>query len=727
MKEREYMSKIINVANRLPVTIKGNNIKASSGGLVAAMEGLSGRYELEWIGWPGASFKSHLKQQQLESRLVEEHGYHPVFLNRNEICDFYNGFSNSSLWPLLHYMTNYVRYEKSWWQQYESVNQRFAEKILDVADKDDIIWVHDYHLMLVPSILRQKAPELKIGFFLHTPFPSYEIFRCHPKRTELLHGLIGANLLGFHTFGYLRHFRSAVMRILGIDTDMSCINTDEGVCQLGTYPIGINSASFRNVLASDDFREKKEYYTDHFKGKKVVLSVERLDYTKGIPRRINAIDKFLEKWPNRSNICFVFVAVPSRDEVTEYQELRDMVEYQIGRINGKYSTLDNVPVRFIHHSVDFTELCALYSLADVAMVTPLIDGMNLVAKEYAMCKSDGNGALILSEFAGSAHELFKAIKVNPYDVDMMAGAIEEALTMEQSDKTRRMTGMYERVSEYDAVFWANSFLSDLASLPQRKPVTGTLPNSKKTLKQRLKKAKKIAMFLDYDGTLREFQDSPEKAKPTVRINSLLKDIKDDRRIDGYLISGRKADNLDQWFGDSGLSLIAEHGFEMRESGQGQWRKLTESLDQSWKQQVRNVLEQYSGTVPGSFIEEKFSAIVWHYRRADPEFGEWKAKHLVNSLNEMKANLPVEVHEGAKIVEISSMQISKGGAVQKLIEGNKYDLVICAGDDYTDETMFRLEDPRVFSIKVGRSESAADTYVKDPDELMKLIKSILTET
>ena len=316
------MSKIINVANRLPVTIKGSKINASSGGLVAAMEGLADKYDLEWVGWPGASFKSHQKQNEIESKLVNDHGYHPVFLSRNEISDFYNGFSNSSLWPLLHYMTNYVRYEKKWWERYELINNRFADKVMEVAKKGDIVWVHDYHLMLLPSLLRKRAPWLKIGFFLHTPFPSYEIFRCHPKRSELLEGLIGADLLGFHTFGYLRHFRSAVMRILGIETDMSSIKTDDGLCHLGTYPIGINTASFKSELSSERFEKKKKYFTEHFRDKRIVLSVERLDYTKGIPRRIMAIDKFLEKWPDRSNICFVFVAVPSRDEVSEYKDLR---------------------------------------------------------------------------------------------------------------------------------------------------------------------------------------------------------------------------------------------------------------------------------------------------------------------------------------------------------------------------------------------------------------------
>ncbi len=718
------MSKIINVANRLPVTIRGGKTTPSSGGLVAAMEALGGSYDIEWVGWPGTSFKSESKEQLLEEQLAKEFGYHPVFLSRGEVNDYYDGFSNSSLWPLLHYMMNHFRYEQQWWDCYKLINERFASKVLQVAKKGDIVWVHDYHLMLLPQILRKAAPWLKIGFFLHTPFPSYEIFRCHPHRNELLAGLAGADLAGFHTFGYMRHYRSSVMRLLGLETEMNCIKSETGNCCIGTYPIGINSQAFRKELSSKKFAKKKEGFLKHFNGKKIILSVERLDYTKGIPSKIMAIDKFLERSPDRSDVCFVFVAVPSRDDVEEYKTLRDTVESQIGRINGKYSTLDNIPVHFIHNSVDFTELCALYSIADVAMVTPLMDGMNLVAKEYAMCKGDGSGSLILSEFAGAAQELYQAVMVNPYDIDGMSQAINEALTMDAAEKKRRMQGMYDRVSEYDAAFWAKSFLDDLVKIPPSSASPVSVGNVFKNVKDRFAKAKSIMLFLDYDGTLSEFYNSPEKAFPTKGILDILAKIKNNPKIEGFVISGRKADNLSQWFGDTGLGLIAEHGFEIMYPNSDKWEKLADVYDHSWKMQVLNVLEQYSGTVPGSFVEEKASAIVWHYRRADPEFGKWKAKHLVNSLNEMKANLPVEVHEGAKIVEVSSMQISKGNAVRKLVEGSDCDLVVCIGDDYTDETMFRIKEPRFLSIKVGKGETAADATAGSVGELRKLLTDIL---
>ncbi len=718
------MPRIINVANRLPVTIRGENITPSSGGLVAAMEGVGEGNDLKWVGWPGTSSTSETKQLQLEKQLVKEFDYHPVFLSRNEVKHFYDGFSNSSLWPLLHYMMNHFRYEQQWWHGYKSVNERFADKVLDVAKKGDIVWVHDYHLMLLPQILRKRAPWIKIGFFLHTPFPSYELFRCHPHRNELLAGLTGADLAGFHTFGYMRHFRSSVMRLLGLETEMNCIKSEGGNCCIGTYPIGINTQAFHKELKSRKFDKKKDCFLKHFSGKKIILNVERLDYTKGIPNKLMAIDKFLEKSADRSNVCFVFVAVPSRDDVDEYKTLRDTVESQIGRINGKYSTLDNIPVHFIHNTVDFTELCALYSIADVTMVTPLMDGMNLVAKEYAMCKGDGNGSLILSEFAGAAQELFQSVMVNPYDIDGMALAIDEALTMETEEKKKRMQGMYNRVNEYDAQFWAKSFLDDLVKIPPRSTSPVSVHNVFDDIKERFAKAKNIIFFLDYDGTLSEFHNSPEKAFPTKGILDILAKIKNNPKIEGFVISGRKADNLSQWFGDTGLGLIAEHGFQIKYPDSPEWEKLADVYDYSWKTQVLDVLAQYSGTVAGSFVEEKASAIVWHYRRADPEFGKWKAKHLVNSLNEMKANLPVEVHEGAKIVEVSSMQISKGNAVRKLVEGKDYDLVVCIGDDYTDETMFRIKETRFLSIKVGKGETAADATAGSVGELRKLLTDIL---
>src|SRR3954447_17653808 len=431
---------IMNVANRLPVTIdvEHDKISKSSGGLVAALEGVStDQYQLKWLGWPGAAIDDPSARQQIDRKLREEYNAAAIYLSDDEAEGFYEGFSNSSLWPLLHYMPSRFRYEPSWWDAYVTVNRRFADHVLEMARDGDLVWVHDYQLMLLPQMIRRANPKLRVGFFLHTPFPAFEIFRCHPKRGEIVAGLLGADLIGFHTFGYLRHYRDCVRRLLDLESELTDIRHEGHTSHLGVFPIGINARRFAELLDSSEFESERAKFEESNRGKQVVLSVERMDYTKGILHRLDAIDLFLadlkERGPKEAMdaVKFVFVSVPSRENVEEYQALREEVEGRIGRLNGQYATLHNSPIKFIHGSVSPTELAALYATARVCIVTPLIDGMNLVAKEFVACQRTGEqdepGALILSEFAGAAEELFNALIVNPYDAQAVAHAIGEGL------------------------------------------------------------------------------------------------------------------------------------------------------------------------------------------------------------------------------------------------------------------------------------------------------------
>ena len=468
------MPTLFTVANRLPVTITDEGVKRSSGGLVAALEGLpQGRYDLRWIGWPGGEIAEERKEDV--RRQLGEQGTTPVFLTADEAAGHYEGFSNASLWPLLHNMTTRFRYEPGWWDVYQAVNRRFADAVLAEAEDGDLVWVHDYQLMLLPRMIKEARPELRVGFFLHTPFPSYETFRCHPQREAIIAGVVGADLIGFHTFGYLRHFRSAVLRLLGIESEITKIRHDGRTSTLGVYPIGINGPKFDAALDAPAFEEKKRQFADVHRGKRLVLSVERLDYTKGLLERLDAIDAFLSTYDGRDKMRFVFVSVPSRENVAEYRELIEAVESKVGRINGRHTTLHNTPVHFIHGSVQFDELVALYALAEVCLVTPLIDGMNLVAKEYAACQREGRaepGVLVLSEFAGAAEELFSAIVVNPYDTRQLSLALRAALDMPAGERRERMAPMRQRVMTWDAGAWARQFVDDLAKPPAR-PATGS--------------------------------------------------------------------------------------------------------------------------------------------------------------------------------------------------------------------------------------------------------------
>jgi trehalose 6-phosphate synthase/phosphatase len=720
------MKRIINAANRLPVTI-GRKITASSGGLVSAMAGLEGTFETLWIGWPGPACSSGRRAQKIKDILSKDYNSVPVFLTHKEAQGYYQGLSNSSLWPMLHYMTNYFEYEKHWLEDYENVNNKFADEICSVIKPGDMVWVHDYHLMLLPAILRKRKPRLKIGFFLHTPFPSYEIFRAHPARQSLIQGVLGADLIGFHTFGYMRHFRSTVMRLLGLECSMNTIEVNKRMVTLGVFPIGANAKAFEKELKTERYRHRLEHFKKVYSSRKIVLGVERLDYTKGVPQRLRAIDKFLENYKDKGKVCFIFIAVPTRDKVRQYKDLKQEVQSLVGHINGKHATIDNTPINYIYQSVCFTDLCALYSLADVCLVTPYADGMNLVAKEYVVCKQGKGGTLVLSEFTGASNELFKSLKINPYDIEQISATLEQALEMPPKEQLKRMDGMYERVIEYDAVYWANSFLNELEAVTKFRSggyKKTQRPKLAQKLKETFRPGSKIALFLDYDGTLRKFHDNPDGAVPTKSIKQLFRILSKYQNIDTHVISGRKGSTLEEWLGGYPVTLIGEHGFSCRPRGEDEWVSLCEASDFTWKQRIREMLEYFVGIVPGSFIEEKISAMVWHYRRTDPEFGEWRAKQLVINLSEMLSNLPIEVHHGKKIVEISSMQVNKGRALQNMVAGKNYDYVVCMGDDYTDESMFRLSMSNMISIKVGKGDTSAMYRVSSPAVLLTTLKKAL---
>jgi trehalose 6-phosphate synthase/phosphatase len=721
---------LINVSNRLPVTVEEDRVTKSSGGLVAALEGLpEGQYKTKWIGWPGAAFPEESRRQEIARKLEEEHGCVAVFLSQEEATAFYEGFSNSSIWPLLHYLPNYLRYEPVWWKHYQNVNRTFAEKVLETAHEGDLVWVHDYQLMLLPAMLRAAAPNLRIGFFLHTPFPAYEIFRCHPRRRELVAGMLGANRIGFHAFGYLRHFCSTVQRLLGIETELTHIPSGGHNTALGVYPIGINAPKFEQTLDSKEFQQRREEFRLAHEGKRLVVSVERMDYTKGILHRLEAIDNFLAGSDEIDAIRFVFVSVPSREGIEEYQHLVEEVESRVGQLNGKYATLLNSPIHFIHGSIPFVDLCALYALADIGLVTPLIDGMNLVAKEFIACQRENAGVLILSEFAGAAEELFNALLVNPYDSAAVAGTLTDALALPVAEKRNLILPMRERVMRYDARHWARSFIDDLMSGPisdARTVVETDIREAREQVGQAVSAGKRIALFLDYDGTLREIELDPGAATPNAGIEKLLHRLGQQPNVDVTVLSGRSQEDMEAFLGGHPFRLIAEHGASLRGPGKKEWERLDRNVNYAWKEELLAILRLYEQATPGSTIEEKHSSIVWHYRKADEDFGAWKANQLTEELSALTANHPIKVRHGKKMVEVTAAENNKGAAVARVLEQNdNYEVALCAGDDLTDESMFELRSPRLLTIKVGSGPTQARFRVSDPATFREFLDGMFT--
>lgn len=687
------MSKIILVSNRLPIRIsEQGEVVRTTGGLASALAAVESTQKIVWVGWAGQA-SEEIDDPSALTKQLRVLDIQPVMLSADEVDGFYEGYSNATLWPLLHSMSQRAQFEGRDWQHYRSANEKFAQAILKIADDGDTVWIHDYHLFLLPALLRAAQPGLKIGLFLHTPFPSSDLFRVLPECKEILQGMLGADLIGFHTFNYLRHFRSCLLRVLGIETEHDALYHKGRIHQLGVYPIGHNRSGFRAAMATPLFEKARRDLVESLGGGKLLLSVERLDYTKGVPEKLAAIRHFLETHPEQRSECvFVIIAVPSRQNVDEYAELTEEVQREVSAINGEFGSIHRAPISFLHQSFPPEELAAFYAVAKVCMVTPLVDGMNLVAKEFIDCKDAERGALpgalILSEFAGAAVEMSQAYLVNPYAKEQVSEAISHTLAMSDEECWERTRIMQGYLAQNDAGAWAQRFLSYFKNMPVPLRSSSNLDPVAASFVEARDQGKRCSLFLDYDGTLRDFTLRPQDAVPDPGLLPLLKRLAG--KLDITIVSGRPLAFLDQHFGGLGFNLVAEHGYRWSRASSGEWELLNPHVDTSWKAQVFPQLDQITRLTPGSHMEEKPSALVWHYRATDPEFGLWQARRLLAELTDITASLPVAVHHGKKIVEVASLQVNKGRAVEALIQSLGTEVALAAGDDQTDETMFALE-------------------------------------
>jgi trehalose 6-phosphate synthase/phosphatase len=465
------MSRMLIVSNRLPVTVRAEHgelrVTRSTGGLATALRGVHSQRESLWIGWPGDTARlSALPRQKIDAELAGMRAA-PVYLDADEHHRFYDGFSNGVLWPLFHYLLDKVNLDaQPDWEAYRSVNERFAAVVSDHYRAGDTIWIHDYQLMLLPALLRRRFPAAKIGFFLHTPFPSAEVFRILPWREQILEGLLGADLVGFHTASYRLRFLAAAARVLGLDPGEDALEHEGRTVALGVHPISVDVGEIERLTSDPEVRAEAERIRAEARGRKIVLGIDRLDYTKGIPRRLLAIERFLEREPElRYQVRFLQLAVPTREEVSAYADYRSVVHEMVGRINGRYGSVDETPIHYLNRSLPFEQVVALYLAADVMLVTPLRDGMNLVAKEFVATRVNDDGVLVLSEFAGAAVELETALIVNPYDIEAVASTISRALRLPADERRARMVRLRQRVHEYDVHAWAREFVGHLSRTP----------------------------------------------------------------------------------------------------------------------------------------------------------------------------------------------------------------------------------------------------------------------
>lgn len=708
------MSKLIIVSNRLPVTVNIDSgriiIKPSVGGLATGMGALKVTQERLWIGWPGIDVtKNSEREKNSLKELLNKDGLYPVFLTDQEIDGYYHGFSNETIWPLFHYFTQYTVYDQKFWNSYKEVNEKFNNIIAEISEPDDVIWIHDYHLMLLPKMIRERLPNVQIGFFLHIPFPSSEIFRILPWCREIIEGLLGSDLIGFHTFDYVRHFGESVRRIQGIEHHLGQFTVDQRLIKTDVFPMGIDfdkysKAPRKNAVKKEFKRIKKEIGVGHTN----ILSIDRLDYTKGITQRLEAYKLFLKKNPRyRGKVVFFMIIVPSRIEVPHYKQLKDQIDNLVGNINGDFGTLNWNPIRYLYRSFNFNELIALYSLADILFITPLRDGMNLVAKEFVAVKTDGKGVLILGEMAGTAKELGEAVIINPNDIEQTSDALKMAIEMPEKIQKQKMMAMQRRLKRYDLKRWAKDFMDSLNQVKMFKDKMHSIEISTGAMNKlttRYKKRSNCLFLLDYDGSLVQFDKDPLKTAPDAELSGILRSLSGDKKNEVVIISGRDKDILGKWLGKLTDSLAGEHGVWIKD-GSSRWRMI-EQLSEEWKYDIRPILELFVDRTPNSFIEEKKYSLVWHYRKVDPALAIVRVGELKDTLSHKMVNMELGVLEGNKVVEVKFSGVNKGRAALFWIMKKDWDLIISIGDDWTDEDIFEVLPDDAFSIKVGHGASKA---------------------
>lgn len=718
------MKRLLIVANRLPVNVKIENgsisYQSSSGGLATGLNSLETKIEKHWIGWPGVYPKQESEKNDIEAKL-EKDLIHPVFLSKDEIKCYYEGFSNKTIWPLFHYFSEFTNYERDFWTHYKKVNQLFCQKVLEIAQPDDIIWVQDYHLMLLPEMIREHLPQSQIGFFLHIPFPSYELFRTLPWRREILEGLMGADLLGFHTYEYMRHFISAISRILNLEHNLGVIYIENRAIQVDAFPMGIDFQKFNNSIEDPIVTQQVSIFRKNFGDVKLALSVDRLDYSKGILQRLKAFDKLLTQKPQyKKEVSLILLVVPSRDNVSDYKDLKEEIDKAVGNLNGKFGSLDWTPIYYLYRSLPFKQLSALYNLADIALVTPFRDGMNLVAKEYVASKKDQKGVLILSEMAGAVVELRDTLCVNPNDIDSIVHALEMSLNMPEKEQKERMMAMQKIISKQTIQKWANDFINTLHNIRQQQiniEAKILYEDVILELKRKFLAAEKKLLLLDYDGTLVPYVEKPKNAVPDNELVLLLEMLADEHGSTIVIVSGRDQETLDRWFRDINVDIVAEYGSWSREDFT--WKQNSQISD-DWKKEIMPYFKEFIDKTPGSFSEEKTHSIVWHYRKVDAWLANLRVQEFLNAFIYPCTKYNLEIIEGKKFIEVRVADKKRHETIRKWVKQESWDFILAIGDDQADEEMFKALPKDAYSIKVGYGTTKAKFHLGSHEEVRELL-------
>ncbi|KAF1002534.1 alpha,alpha-trehalose-phosphate synthase [UDP-forming] 1-like [Apium graveolens] len=744
-----FKQRLLVVANRLPVSAirRGEeswSLEISAGGLVSALLGVK-EFEARWIGWAGVNVPDEAGQKALTKALAEKRCI-PVFLDEELVHQYYNGYCNNILWPLFHYLglpqedrLATTRSFQSQFAAYKKANQMFASVVNEHYEEGDVVWCHDYHLMFLPQCLKEYDSKMKVGWFLHTPFPSSEIHRTLPSRSELLRAVLAADLVGFHTYDYARHFVSACTRILGLEGTPEGVEDHGRLTRVAAFPIGIDSDRFIRALELPQVQEHIRELKERFSERKVMLGVDRLDMIKGIPQKLLAFEKFLEEnayW--RDKVVLLQIAVPTRTDVAEYQKLTSQVHEIVGRINGRFGSLSAVPIHHLDRSLDFHALCALYAVTDVALVTSLRDGMNLVSYEFVACQDSKKGVLILSEFAGAAQSLGAgALLVNPWNITEVASSIGQALNMRADEREKRHDHNFYHVTTHTAQEWAETFVSELndtvVEAQQRiREVPPVLP-VKDAIKHYQQSSNRL-LILGFNATLTEPVDTPgRRGGDQIRAMELklhpdikepLLELCNDPNTTVVVLSGSDRNVLDENFCEYNMWLAAENGMFLRAT-RGEWMTtMPEHLNMEWVDSVKHVFEYFTERTPRSHLELRETSLVWNYKYADIEFGRLQARDMLQHLwTGPISNASVDVVQGSKSVEVRAVGVTKGAAIDRILGeivhsksiSTPIDYVLCVGHFLgKDEDVYSFFEPELPSESIiGLPRAKINDSLKSP--------------
>ncbi|HEU4430034.1 MAG TPA: bifunctional alpha,alpha-trehalose-phosphate synthase (UDP-forming)/trehalose-phosphatase [Myxococcota bacterium] len=699
MTARSSHGRLVVVSNRLPVisapASEGGHWKRAPGGLVSALDPALRSRGGRWVGWPGG----RLRNAASLNEYAREAGYQltPVQLSAREVRRFYLGFANGTLWPLLHSFPARVELDQEDWLAYELVNRRFASAIANVAASGDLVWIHDYQLTRVAPHLRRADPSLRIAFFLHVPFPHFDLFRILPWDREVLAGLLACDLIGFHCAGYAANFLDCAERLLGARVDRAAgkIEHGERTVTVGVYPLGIDFARFAELAEQAPERAANE--------PRLVLGVDRLDYTKGLPQKLLAFERLLELHPeHRERVVLLQIAEPSRDELPEYQRVKRQVDELVGRVNGRFTTSRWTPVRYLRRSVPPQELSGLYRDADVALVAPLRDGMNLVAKEYVACQTREPGVLILSRLAGAAETMQEAIHVNPYDIDGVARALDEALTMDLAERTERMRALQQRERRHDVHGWVARFLEKANA-----PVAGMRPFQLQDFAAWLGGAaegQRLALFLDFDGTLAEIVSHPTEARMSESMRSALAACASRKDTDICVVSGRALSDVTSLIDVPGVILVGNHGLEI---AGGLLAPFSHPDLPLFAARLRELAKELEAVCPpGSWVEDKAASLTVHFRDSEPA----SQPEIAQRVKDIARDAGFQVRDALCAVEVRPpTDWDKGDAVLHVLRSlhgrawSESVEAVYVGDDETDEDAFRALQGLGVTFRVGRAE------------------------